>query len=386
LSGFRPEILVVAGECPWPARSGGAVRTSALIDALRSVATISVATPTGAAAAPEGIRVVELSRPSGSRLRAYSRPEPRLGLDVIDATGRRILAEAVQSLQPRAVLFAHSYLAAAAGPVEGALRVVDFANLETRRLASFARAGRLRNRVPAAIEAVKAARWEPATARDADLAIAVDELDAQQLTAWGARVIVVPNAHHRPSTAPQPSETKGPVTYLASMSYRPNRVGGAELIRSIWPLVRARVPDARLVVTGRDAGAHFAWADGQDGIEVHSDPEDVEAILAAASLVVVPVRQGGGTQLKVTQALGHGRLPVVTDYSARSIPGPLRSLCPVADSEAAFATAICELVEAVDERHRRERLVLAAGLPDWDMACRPLLEAIASRMNSSEAA
>jgi hypothetical protein len=297
-----------------------------------------------------------------------------------------MLGEAVRSLRPQAVLFAHSYLAAAAGPVEGPLRVVDFANLETRRLASFARAGKLRNRVPAAIEAMKAARWEPATARDADLAIAVDELDAQQLAAWGARVIVVPNAHQRPSTAPRPSPPRGPVTYLASMSYRPNRVGGTELIRSIWPLVRERLPDARLVVAGREAGAHFAWAHGRDGIEVHSDPEDAEAILAAASLVVVPVRQGGGTQLKVTQALGLGRLPVVTNYSARSIPGPLRSLCPVADSDAALAAAICDLVEAVDERHRRERLVLAAGLPDWDAACRPLLEAVAAWMNTSEAA
>ena len=357
-----------------------------MIEALGSVATISVATSTGAAEAPEGIHYVELSRPSGSRLRAHSRPEPRLGLDVIDASGRRILAEAVRSLRPQAVLFAHSYLAAAAGPTEGPLRVVDFANLETRRLASFARAGRLRNRVSAAIEAVKAARWEPAVARDADLAIAVDELDAKQLAAWGARVIVVPNSHHRARTEPLPSPAQGPVTYLASMSYRPNRIGGAELIRSIWPRVRACVPDARLVIAGKDAATHFAWADGKDAVEINSDPEDAESVLAAASLVVVPVRQGGGTQLKVAQALGAGRLAIVTDYSARSIPGPLRSLCPVADSDAALARAICELLEAVGERHRRERLVLDAGLPDWDAACRPLLEALAFRVNVSEAA
>jgi glycosyltransferase involved in cell wall biosynthesis len=170
------------------------------------------------------------------------------------------------------------------------------------------------------------------------------------------------------------------------MSYRPNRVAGAELIHSIWPLVRSRVPDARLVIAGKDAATHFAWADGLDGVELHSDPEDAEIILAAASLVVVPVRQGGGTQLKVIEALGLGRLPVVTGYSARSIPTAVRSLCPVAESNSAMAAAICQLVETVDERHRREQLVLDAGLPDWGAACRPLLEVVASRTNASEAA
>jgi Glycosyl transferases group 1 len=372
----RPSVLVVAGESPWPARSGGAVRTAALIDSLSAVAQVSVAAPGAPVTAPDGIHPFELPTSSISRLRAHARREPRLGVMSIDTRGRDALRSIVSDLEADAVLFAHSYLAAAGGPVASAMRIVDFANLETQRLASFAAAGRLRNRIPAAVEVAKSRRWEPRVARQADLVLAVDDTDAKRLQAWGANTVVVPNAFRRPSPALPRSPATGPISFIASMAYRPNREAGEALLEHVWPRIRSRVPEARLLLAGRDAGAVFGWTHGREGIEVVADFDDLHTIVSDSSLVVVPVNRGGGTQLKVTQALGLGRIVVVTEYSGRSIPAAVRELCAITDDWQAFASAACTLLENVGERHGRERDLLAASLPDWGAACAPLIEAI----------
>jgi polysaccharide biosynthesis protein PslH len=374
----RPSVLVVAGESPWPARSGGALRTEALIDSLSAVAQVSVAAPGASASAPDGVHTFDLPTSSISRLRAHACRAPRLGAMSIDARGRDALRAIVSDLEADAVLFAHSYLAAASGPVPSGMRIVDFQNLETERLWSFAATGRLRNRVPAAVEVAKSRRWEPRVARQADLVLAVDATDARRLRAWGAQTLLVPNAFRRPSRALPPSPATGPISFIASMGYRPNREAGETLVEQVWPRVRSRVPEARLLLAGRDAGAVFGWTHGREGIEVVADFDDLRSVVNDSSLVVVPVNRGGGTQLKVTQALGLGRLIVATQYSSRSIPAAVRELCAIADDWRSFADAACALLEDVAERHRRERELLAAKLPDWSAACAPLVEAIRS--------
>jgi hypothetical protein len=101
--------------------------------------------------------------------------------------------------------------------------------------------------------------WEPVVARTAHLNVAVSHANAATLSEWGAEVVVVPNAvdpiHDAVESAPG-----GPAVYIASFGYAPNSEAAHAVLRHVWPLVRARVPDARLVLAGRESERLFGWA------------------------------------------------------------------------------------------------------------------------------
>jgi glycosyltransferase involved in cell wall biosynthesis len=326
-------VLVVANEQVHPPLNGGRVRMAALVDALRSRFDVQLHEPP----------------PPRRSLAATIRPAPRRGTSVLRPGDVTVDGADV-------VLYTHSYLEPV-GPRTDRPVVVDFQNLEVDRQRSMAREGDLPHRASAAIEAVKARRWEPRTAAAAALCLAVTDDDAAVLRRWGARrVVVVPNAATAERCPPSPAD--GPVTFLADHRYGPNRVASAWLVDAVWPLVARRRPDARLRVCGR----------GTD-----DEVDDVTATLAAASMLTAPVQSGGGTQLKVVEALAHGRVVVATTYSARSAPTTARDACISTVDADDMADAIVRLLDDVAERHRLER---AARVLTWRDATAPLLDAI----------
>jgi glycosyltransferase involved in cell wall biosynthesis len=328
------DVLVVANEAIQPAVTGGRIRMAALVDALRSRFDVRVHEPAASSAA----------------IAATFRGTPRLGTAMLDRA-------TLDVSDARVVLYTHSYLEPV-GPRVDVPVVVDFQNLEVDRQASLATTGSLPRRAIAAIEAGKARRWEPATARRASVCVAVTEHDADVLRRWGAHaVVVVPNAATATRCPPSPAD--GPVTFFANTTYGPNREAADRLRRSVWPLVVAHRPTARLRICGR----------GTD-----DEVDDVEPVFRGASLLLAPVGAGGGTQLKVIEALAHGRVVVATEYSARSAPASARDACVATVDAADMAATIVRLLDDVDERHRREA---AAHVPTWSEACAPLVDAIA---------
>lgn len=330
------DIVVITNEDVRPITNGGRVRMAAIIDSL---------------SARFDVRVIE---PIGQRssLAQTFRLAPRRGttpqhgpIEVGDA---------------RVLLYTHSYLEPV-GPRRGLSVVVDFPNLEVDRQRSLAAEGALSRRVSAAVEAVKALMWEPRTARRATIAVAVTDADADVLRRWGAKhVVVVPNAAAGADLGPSPAN--GPVTFLANHAYAPNAAASERLVRDVWPLVLAQRPDARLRVCGR----------GTD-----DEVDDITPVFAEASMLLTPVDEGGGTQLKVIEALAHGRVVVATTYSAESAPPGARDACIATVDASDMADAIVRLLDDVDDRHRRERS-LAGVIPTWTDVTTPLVDAIAT--------
>jgi glycosyltransferase involved in cell wall biosynthesis len=324
------DVLVVANEAIHPPVTGGRIRMAALVDALRTRFDLRVHEPAATTRTLLPLRV------------------PRVGAATFEPF---VVGDA------RSVLYTHSYLEPVAPRVDVPV-VVDFPNLEVDRQASMATTGTLPRRALAAIEAVKARRWEPAAARRAAVAIAVTDHDADVLRAWGARrVIVVPNAATATACAPSPAD--GPVTFFANATYGPNLAAAERLRRDVWPLVLQQRPDARLRICGR----------GTD-----DEVDDVEPVFCDASLLLAPISTGGGTQLKVIEALAHGRVVVASEYSARSAPAAARDACIATVDAADMAATIVRLLDDVDDRHRREA---SAHVPTWAEACAPLVDAIA---------
>jgi glycosyltransferase involved in cell wall biosynthesis len=369
------DLLVVALEPMWPARQGGQVRMAGLIEALSEQLQTVVALPRAQvmAGAPIDVRSLGQSTSPWPVVRGFMSTLPRIGHAMVGDQGRDQIRRLTEELDPRAILYTHSYLAAMAGQTHVPV-IVDFPNLETRRLATFARRGSLRNRASAGFEAVKAQRWEPATARRARLCLALSEVDCRVLRAWGAHAITVPNGVQR-GDAPLRSPHEGPVVYLASADYAPNLDGGNWLLRDVWPKVLKRHPQARLVIAGRGTKAAYTDAASIPGVAVLGEIEDASALLDSAAVVVAPVSSGGGQQLKVIEALSRARLVVATPFSAGSVPREMRDLCIVAADSEAFSSVLVDALHDTAARWRREERASAAAemLPTWQDSVRPVL-------------
>jgi glycosyltransferase involved in cell wall biosynthesis len=357
---MRADVLVLSGEPVWPPHTGGRARLAGLSAALAETFEVGVLEVGGTDGANDGVwrRGIPADRLPGWR-QPLSR-DPRLGRSVLGPRAVEAVGNALRDSGAKALIAGHSYLAAM---LDVPRLVVDFANIEIDRYALLARSSSPVWRAVHALESAKARRWEPAVARRAWLNVAVSDSDAATIRSWGAEAIVVPSG--RPSwITPVPSPPGGPALLVVNATYAPNVAAARWLIDEVWPLVRH--PGAELRVVGRSSGS----LRGGPGVTVAGEVDDLGAEYAAASFVVAPVGTGGGTQLKVAEALAAGRAVVATSYSARSVPAALSGACVVADERQAFATAMTRLFE---DRRDHESVALSAGLPTWAEVAAPLV-------------
>jgi len=227
--------------------------------------------------------------------------------------------------------------------------VVDSHNIDYDLAKQYARAGgNLARRLYAEVNWRKLRREELGTYRDADgvyLCSAVDErrlLD--QVT--GVRSVVIPNAadvdyyQPRPTDPPPDGRT---LVFFGTLSYVPNTDGVIHFVRDIWPRIAEAHPKARCkIIGGRPPPSLLALAGPR--IELTGFVSDLRPHLAAAAAVVVPLRLGGGTRLKIVEAMAMGKAIVSTTLGAEGIEAvPGRDLL-VEDAPAGFAEAVNRLL------------------------------------------
>ncbi|MBI2912636.1 MAG: glycosyltransferase family 4 protein, partial [Chloroflexi bacterium] len=175
------------------------------------------------------------------------------------------------------------------------------------------------------------------------------------------------------------AQTEPLLLYFGTLSWQPNIDGLEYLLRSVFPLLRQGMPDARLVVAGKGAPARLQrLALRTEGVEFLGPAEDPEPLYRRARLFVEASPTGGGTRLKVLNALARG-LPVVASPQGAegldAVPG--HHLLVAGDPES-MAEAMGRLIaddglwRALSENGRAlvRRLYLA------DVAYRPLQEAL----------
>lgn len=182
-------------------------------------------------------------------------------------------------------------------------------------------------------------------------------------------------ATFRPSDPP-PERRAERLVFLGSMDYGPNVDGVLHFVRDVLPLVRARRPGVGLDVVGGDPPEEVRALEGEH-VHVTGRVPDVRPWLERASALVVPLRIGGGTRLKIVEALALATPVVSTSVGAEGLGlQPGRDLL-LADGARAFAEAVCSLLESpergralgrqgrasVHERFRWE--VLARELVDY---------------------
>ena len=137
------------------------------------------------------------------------------------------------------------------------------------------------------------------------------------------------------------------------MDWMPNIDGVQYFVREILPLIRKRLPACTLAVVGRAPSAAIrALAEHDSAIQVTGTVADVRPWLWGAKVSVVPLRIGGGTRLKIYEAMAAGTANVSTSIGAEGLEVEHPANIRLADTPAAFAEQCIELLENATERER----------------------------------
>ncbi len=206
----------------------------------------------------------------------------------------------------------------------------------------------------------KLRREERASWRRFDGCVLTSTRDREMLLSEqpGVRSCVVPNGVDVEEFAPDPRQAPEPdtVLFFGAVGYYPNTDGLLFFLREVWPILEKSRPGIRLRIVGPDPPAVIAsWAG--PAVEVTGYVEDIRAAIAAASVVVVPLRIGGGTRLKVVEAMALGKAMVSTTIGAEGIDVVHGRHALIADGAADFARSVLRLL---DNRSLAGRLGSAA--------------------------
>jgi len=143
---------------------------------------------------------------------------------------------------------------------------------------------------------------------------------------------------------PRPSDSRE-LVFVGSMDWMPNDEGIRWFAADVFAEVQQRIAGARLVVVGRSPSpAMRALAVRNPAIEVTGTVVDVRPYLQRAAICVVPLRVGGGTRLKIYEAMAAGVPVVSTAIGAEGLPLRHGEHLLIADTEKEQVSAICALI------------------------------------------
>jgi polysaccharide biosynthesis protein PslH len=229
----------------------------------------------------------------------------------------------------------------------------------------------------------KMLRYERAAVCKFQHVIAVSENDRSLMTRWvdGDRVTVVPTgvdlAQYRPDPAssdpksdPNPLDPSAPlITFVGAMDWEPNVDGVEYFCAAVWPSIKAEMPRARFRIVGRNPDRRVQkWASNSihDSIEVTGRVPSIVEHLHQSAVVIVPLRIGGGTRLKIYEAMATGKAVVSTTVGAEGLDVHHGRDIILADDPRSFALAVIMLLRDPELRRRYEKAAVeTAARYDW---------------------
>ncbi|MEJ2210317.1 MAG: glycosyltransferase, partial [Anaerolineae bacterium] len=195
--------------------------------------------------------------------------------------------------------------------------------------------------------------YERRACRTADRVVAVSDVDAAVLRRLDPELApaVVPNGVDMAFYAESPPslpEGQGPdaadLVFVGKMDFRPNVDAVLWFAAEVLPLIRREAPETRFWVVGQNPHARLAPLADDPGVQVTGWVEDQRPYIAAAGVYVIPLRIGGGTRLKVLEAMAMSKAIVSTALGCEGFDLVAGQELVIADEPAAFAAAVLALL------------------------------------------
>ncbi|HYP26970.1 MAG TPA: glycosyltransferase [Blastocatellia bacterium] len=217
-------------------------------------------------------------------------------------------------------------------------------------------------------------RYERAACHRFDAVVAVSEADRDLMREeFGLREVYdvptgVDTEFFRPAgAAVNPRE----LVFTGSMDWMPNEDGMLYFVEKILPIVRRSMPDVELTVVGRNPTRQLvAMAEADPRIKVTGRVDDIRPYLDRAAASIVPLRVGGGTRLKIYEAMAMARPVISTTVGAEGLPLSDGEEIFIADAPEEFAERVVRVLsdEALASRMGARGREVVCSRFGWDRA------------------
>jgi len=234
--------------------------------------------------------------------------------------------------------------------LQGAAKVLFQHNVEAQILKRYSENSKGPLAAYMALQWKKMVRFESKVGSQFDAVIAISEPDKaifendykwRHVTAIDTAVDV---EYFRPDAVPG-TEQDERVVFVGSMDWLPNQQGVCYFVRGVWPKIREKRPHATLQIVGRNPTADILSFHDVNGIQVLGQVPDTRLYLAEALVSVVPILVGGGTRLKIFEAMAMRKAVVSTTIGAEGLPVIPGEHILLADTAEEFAAEVIGLLE-----------------------------------------
>ncbi|MDP2654703.1 MAG: glycosyltransferase [Candidatus Omnitrophota bacterium] len=382
-------ILFIAPRCPLPADTGGKIRT---LNILKQVARrcevhfVYFAFEETDARQTEEFRRMNVATTAvsvsetglmGKAWSVIADPMPYSTRKYLSRAMARAVEALVRSQKFDFVHVDHIHMAHYRAQCADAPCLVDEHNVEYKILERCALVEKsLLKRALYGLQAAKMRRFEARAIAGFQACAAVSEDDAallRQLCRGEVPVYVIPNGvdteYFQSEVRGQQPEEEA-LVFTGSMDWLPNDDAMAYFIQDILPLVWKARPSVKLYIVGKDPSEQLRqWARQDSRIVVTGRVEDVRPFMDRAAVFITPLRIGGGTRLKILEAMSMQKAVVSTTIGAEGIEYQDGVHLSVADSPEAFRDNILALLadgklrKFLGEQGRR----LVVGKYDWNI-------------------
>jgi glycosyltransferase involved in cell wall biosynthesis len=367
--GDRVRILWVKTDFLHPTTRGGQIRTLEMIRQLHKkhevhyIAFDDPANPEGLRRAPEycsfaypvAHKVVPKTSPAFALQLARGLVSP------IPVAGMRYRSDAMRETI-RKVTSEHGFDAKICDFLFPAINIDDLSswtlfqhNVESVIWERHATSGRtVAHRAYFAGQAKRMLKWERDVCRAVGHVVAVSEVDEQMMRdRFGVKSISsVPTGVDVDYFEKPPSASLSQdLVFVGSMDWMPNIDGMRWFLDEVFPQIRAKRPGCTLAIVGRNPPASILEAARTPGITVTGTVPDVRPYLWQSAVSIVPLRIGGGTRLKIFEAMAAGAPVVSTTIGAEGLPVEDGDTIRIGDTAERFAQHCLELLEQPARGH-----------------------------------
>lgn len=179
-----------------------------------------------------------------------------------------------------------------------------------------------------------------------DLLLPITETDADAVHRAGVHTptYVAPFGISIENIPPASSANKLFAYHIGAMDWLPNEEGIKWFLQEVWPLVRKQQPAVEFFFAGRNMPPYFTQME-MEGVHCMGEVADAAAFISDKSILVVPIRSGGGIRVKILEAMAAGKIVISTDIGIQGIEASAGVHYIAANTPAEFAAAFNEILK-----------------------------------------
>ena len=195
----------------------------------------------------------------------------------------------------------------------------------------------------------------------------------------------VDTAYFSSTEQPEKSYGKPLILFTGTFSYGPNHQAANYFSSEVLPLIRRQIPEVTFMIAGSQAASTYDHLK-KLGIEVAcvSDPADIRPCFVNASLFIVPLQTGGGTRLKILEAMAMGVPVVSTTIGAEGLGAQDHKHLMIADNAETFANRCIEVLKNSEcqQQLSQNALTWVRENYDWNLLCNQAKNSVESLLGA----